>query len=157
MCISLACPSPALCHEQADTALEAEVAGMAGDWSELRLIRLDDKQNALELWEPICYDNPHPLGPTLLLLPPGYELLDEAAGPRELLEILYVGMKVRAHSTSRSHAIHAFPNRAHLRPICQHYRSVHINCKQFSPDSNTKAPALASDLHGMHFAGMPAL
>lgn len=63
-------------------------------------MQLVKDQLSLKLWEPLCADNPNPSGPPLLLLPPEYEFLDPENGPRELAELMYIGMRVRGASPS---------------------------------------------------------
>lgn len=68
---------------------------MEGPEGSIRVVELQRNQLSLKLWEPLCADNPNPAGPPLLLLPPEYEWLDPENGPRELAEIMYIGLRVR--------------------------------------------------------------
>lgn len=81
---------------QEDTELDDQVRLMTGPEGTIRIVQLQKDQLSLKLWEPLCADNPNPSGPPLLLLPPEYEFLDAENGPRELAELMYIGMRVRA-------------------------------------------------------------
>jgi hypothetical protein len=69
---------------------------MEGPEGSIRVVQLQKNQLSLKLWEPLCADNPNPVGPPLLLMPPEYEWLDPENGPRELAEIMYIGQRVRS-------------------------------------------------------------
>lgn len=80
---------------QEDTELDDQVRLMEGPEGSIRVVELQRNQLSLKLWEPLCADNVNPAGPPLLLLPPEYEWLDPENGPRELAEIMYIGLRVR--------------------------------------------------------------
>ncbi len=79
---------------QEDTELDDQVRLMSGPEGTIRIVQLQKDQLSLKLWEPLCADNPNPSGPPLLLMPPEYEFLDPENGPRELAELMYIGMRV---------------------------------------------------------------
>ena len=78
-----------------------------GQQRALQAVRVGPAQNAVELWEAVCApgglegDGPK-LAPgaadtPLLLLPEGYEFLDEAAAPEQMAELLMVPPKMPLH------------------------------------------------------------
>ena len=75
---------------------------MTGPEGTIRIVQLQKDQLSLKLWEPLCADNPNPSGPPLLLMPPEYEFLDPENGPRELAELMYIGMRVRCSKMQKT-------------------------------------------------------
>jgi hypothetical protein len=82
--------------KQEDTELDDQVRLMSGPEGSIRVVQLQPGQLSLRLWEPLCENNPNPAGPPLLLLPPEFDWLDPENGPRELAELMYIGLRVRA-------------------------------------------------------------
>jgi hypothetical protein len=74
------------------------VASLTDEDLELTIIPVSYRMSSLALWEPICSAAQDagvtPVGPPLLLLPVEYEWSEPETGPRELAELMYIGMKV---------------------------------------------------------------
>ena len=81
---------------QEDSSLASVLQKANKDATQLHIVRLDARHNALELWEPICAGlEPRPTGP-ILLLPPEYDFLEPNFGPQELYGIAKIGAQVTA-------------------------------------------------------------
>ena len=84
-----------LFHLQEDRRLATQVEERKKQPAKLKVVKLRQRHTALELWEPLCKDFQPGDNPSVLLLPPEYEFLDQQLGPQELNGIAAIGQQVR--------------------------------------------------------------